>query len=76
MKPGTLVIVEWDDHAFHFGDFDPKLGTVIQETVGFYVDETEGFVRLAMSRRNENTWSDVLVIDRRMLRTLKKVRKA
>ena len=74
MKPGTVVIVEWDDHCFYSGDFDPKLGIAKQKTVGYFVDKTEKFVRVAMSRTDGKTFAEVLVIDRRMLRTLRRLK--
>jgi hypothetical protein len=73
MKSGTVIVVEWDDHCVYQGDFDPKMRTVVQTSVGFLVDKSKTSIRIAQSRRDDKTFAEVLVIDRRMLR---KVRKA
>ena len=72
MKAGDVVELIWDDHAFHFGENNGK-GVVRTTSVGYLVRDTESEVAIAISR-NVDGFSDIQVVDKRMLLSRKKVR--
>lgn len=73
MKPGSLVEITWDDHAFHFGQYAGE-GTARCTTVGYFVREDEQVIAVALSMADGKP-NDVQVVDKRMLVTRRTVRR-
>ena len=71
MKFGDIVRVSWDDHSFTFGDGRPALAKV--KTCGYFVEETDEYVAVALSIVDGKA-NDTQLIDKRMLRKVKKVK--
>ena len=70
MKPGDIVKAKWDDHSFTFGDGKAVVARV--KTCGFFVEETDEHVAIALSIVDGKP-NDTQLIDKRMLKSLKKV---
>lgn len=70
MKLGRAVEAKWDDHSLTFGDAKHTIAKV--KTLGYFVEETPEFVVIALSMV-EGVPHDKQLIDKRMLRSLKKV---
>lgn len=59
--------VEWWDHAFYGGPYDPQLAIrQVWRSVGWVVDETELVLWLGQSRHAED-FAEVLVLDKRTI---------
>ena len=71
MKPGDIVQAKWDDHSFTFGDGRPALSRV--RTVGYFVEETDEHIAIALSWLDGKP-NDTQLIDKRMLRKVKKIK--
>ncbi len=72
MKRGELVEVVWDDHS-HVREWPDPKPEVRWVSVGYLVDQDERVVAIAQSR-SDGTHSDVLVIRRPLLLSLRRVR--
>ena len=73
MKPGDIVEVEWDDHAFHQGEYAAQ-GVARFRSVGYFVREDVGVFCLAMSLTEHGRPYDTLAIDKRTLVRKRRVR--
>lgn len=78
MTVGDVVEVVWDDHAFYEDDDEARRGIARQRTVGLFVGEDDRVVMVALG---ETSWADgstkfseVQVIDKRMLVSKRRVR--
>ena len=75
MKPGTPVVVEWEDHAFFFGEWSRQKTVAPTKTLGFFVDEDDDIVAVSLSYNiQEGTYQEVQVIDKRMVKSIRRVR--
>lgn len=71
VKPGTVVEIEWADHAFYGGEYDGG-GLANQRSVGFFVSEDDDVIRIAQSMTTDERSAtprpnETLVIDKRMM---------
>jgi hypothetical protein len=66
-KPRRIIEVEWQDHSFSFGRFNPLDSTVSSViTAGYYVGEDERVIHVALSI-SEDQFNDVQTVDKRMV---------
>lgn len=71
MKPGDIVEVIWDDHQFQFGEYAGD-GITTLTTVGYFVRSDRDVIAVALSRREDGKFHEVQVIDRRMVRRVRR----
>lgn len=79
-----MVIVEWTDHQFHQGEWDPVeagSGFALQVSVGYLVENTEERIVVAQSITYAREdipifkFGEAIVIDKRTLKSIKFLRK-
>jgi hypothetical protein len=74
VKPRRIIEVEWQDHSFSYGEYNPTDAYLSRATTcGYYVDEDESVIRIALSVSNEK-FNEVQVIDKRMVTRRRNVR--
>ena len=73
MKAGDVVEAEWDDHSFVFNVYGGE-GVTSMRSCGYFVRADEDVVVVALSLQDGSKPADVQVIDRRMLRRIRRVR--
>jgi hypothetical protein len=73
VKPGTIVEADWDDHLFVFNRYGGE-SVVPMRSVGYFVREDDQVFAIALTMQEGNVPCDVQVIDKRMLRRVRRVR--
>lgn len=68
-----LVLVEWVDHRFDFGEA-PSRKPILMRTPGWLLERTKEVVRIATTYMpEEGTYQDVYTLDARLVRRVSAV---
>ena len=73
MKAGDVVEADWDDHTFVFNTYGGQSISKIT-TCGYFVKQDSDTLVIALSLQDGREPADVQIIDKRMLRRVRKVR--
>lgn len=73
MKLGDVVEVVWDDHCFKFGEYTGE-GVMRMRSCGYFVREDDDIIAIAVTLAEGKKPNDVQVIDKRMLRSKRRIR--
>lgn len=73
MKIPKVMEIEWEDHSFTFGEVAHRLASTI--TVGYFVEETDEAIVLALSIV-DGVPHDKQLVDKRMLVRKRVIRRA